>query len=1084
MKIPLSKFGFRNAIGRVQDRLKFAPRRRQSGLAALSLIQQSNDGMALVVTLSLVVLVTIAAMAFLSRSMANRAVESSRSNQILAKQIADTAADYVTGQFLQEIAKMSTSATISGVTIYLPTSNTFAIPQRPLPSSFTSDKNFANLIRRSMNESANGIGEINASTHTASTASRNGRTVGLARWNAPQLVGAPGFTTTPNWIYVNRDGSVSSSGTTTTIGRFAYNVYDVGGLLDINVAGYPASGPAAISGASLAILKATLAGADLSVIPGITDQTALVNWRNTINASSTAAYVTAVTNSATNGFLRRQTGENRVLSRQDLIKLATSGTGGITTDALPYLSTFNTALSAPASVPTTPAGSTTDYYASRDNPASANRFLPNVRVTTNFTRSDGRPAKIGEPLIAAPFALSRLAGIGLSGPVAPATATTIQRDFGLVWQNNRWEYCGPSGSSIQSAIAAIGSIGNREPNFFELLKAGIASGSLGRTSQKSYTAVDGRDANQDYQIIQIGASLIDQYDADSFPTRIGFDSTTFSGVENLPYLARVYEGTYRLENNDKAPSDGVTVVNKPYLQEWLLPVVWNPHAQPYAGPTSDHPGPAEFRFVIKGCARGVFEGSIFTPWKVFPDPAPAAGADSGIKFTVNTSRFGEPTFLTKAVGATAEAPNDQPAVPGKTIDMFGILLGQAWAPDQRLNAGANDLNGNPVAPTQIWWTWAQLGGLASPWIPYATFQLQYKDPAGAWIPYTEMANINVTGGTLDNRNDCFVSWWPRVYWFGSDPRTDRFGAYLAYWNLNDTDIYSGGNPTKCTTIRTGVDEGYFSHAFNAGATGWTFNGGWAGVVAYLGTLSENKATSLTRYTDSDGVLRRADGAYTTGSPNAGYPLIPSNEPSRPVVLDRPFRTVGEMGYAFRGAPWKHLDFFSAESADAALLGLFSVNETPALSAGIVNPNTRQSLVLQAVMKGAILSELDATTISASDAKTIADALVTRTSDSTKGPLMNPDELVTKFAQDISFALSDNTIIKRRREAPIRALSGVSNTRTWNLMIDVIAQSGRFTGPSVSANDFIVEGEKRLWKHIALDRYTGRIIAQTQEPVNE
>jgi hypothetical protein len=58
--------------------------------------------MALVTTLSLIVLVTIAAMAFFARSMSNRAVESSRSNQILAKQIADTAADYITGEFLQK----------------------------------------------------------------------------------------------------------------------------------------------------------------------------------------------------------------------------------------------------------------------------------------------------------------------------------------------------------------------------------------------------------------------------------------------------------------------------------------------------------------------------------------------------------------------------------------------------------------------------------------------------------------------------------------------------------------------------------------------------------------------------------------------------------------------------------------------------------------------------------------------------------------------------------------------------------------------------------------------------------------------
>jgi hypothetical protein len=34
------------------------------------------------------------------------------------------------------------------------------------------------------------------------------------------------------------------------------------------------------------------------------------------------------------------------------------------------------------------------------------------------------------------------------------------------------------------------------------------------------------------------------------------------------------------------------------------------------------------------------------------------------------------------------------------------------------------------------------------------------------------------------------------------------------------------------------------------------------------------------------------------------------------------------------------------------------------------------------------------------------------------------------------------------------------------------------------NDFIVEGEKRYWLHIAIDRYTGKIIDQQLEPVYE
>jgi hypothetical protein len=87
--------------------------------------------------------------------------------------------------------------------------------------------------------------------------------------------------------------------------------------------------------------------------------------------------------------------------------------------------------------------------------SAANSFLPNVRVTGNFTRSaSGEPAIIGEPLLKYRFPLSRLAGIGRTGPntsgnttldngiASSASASTIRRDFGIVWDsvNGCWNY--------------------------------------------------------------------------------------------------------------------------------------------------------------------------------------------------------------------------------------------------------------------------------------------------------------------------------------------------------------------------------------------------------------------------------------------------------------------------------------------------------------------------------------------------------------------------------------------------------------------------------------------------------------------
>ena len=71
------------------------------------------------------------------------------------------------------------------------------------------------------------------------------------------------------------------------------------------------------------------------------------------------------------------------------------------------------------------------------------------------------------------------------------------------------------------------------------------------------------------------------------------------------------------------------------------------------------------------------------------------------------------------------------------------------------------------------------------------------------------------------------------------------------------------------------------------------------------------------------------------------------------------------------------------------------------------------------------------------------------------------------------------------EEPVRALADVTNTRTWNLLIDVIAQSGQMVSTATpSLDNFVVQGERRYWLHVAIDRYTGKIVAQQLEPVYE
>jgi len=75
--------------------------------------------------------------------------------------------------------------------------------------------------------------------------------------------------------------------------------------------------------------------------------------------------------------------------------------------------------------------------------------------------------------------------------------------------------------------------------------------------------------------------------------------------------------------------------------------------------------------------------------------------------------------------------------------------------------------------------------------------------------------------------------------------------------------------------------------------------------------------------------------------------------------------------------------------------------------------------------------------------------------------------------------------KTQRESIARALGEVDQTRTWNLLIDVIAQSGRYPPNATSlTNGFVVQGEQRYWVHVTIDRFTGKVIDKQIEVVNE
>jgi hypothetical protein len=81
-------------------------------------------------------------------------------------------------------------------------------------------------------------------------------------------------------------------------------------------------------------------------------------------------------------------------------------------------------------------------------------------------------------------------------------------------------------------------------------------------------------------------------------------------------------------------------------------------------------------------------------------------------------------------------------------------------------------------------------------------------------------------------------------------------------------------------------------------------------------------------------------------------------------------------------------------------------------------------------------------------------------------------------------LTPSPTLEAEQQFVASALAEASQTWTWNLMIDVIAQSGRYPANAGSLATFVVEGEKRYWLHVAIDRFTGQVIDQQLEAVFE
>src|SRR5262249_20706961 len=153
------------------------------------------------------------------------------------------------------------ATTVDGYTIYMPRIDVNILPTT---SGTPTDRSIPNLIKRSVHTDP----ATRAAAVNSTSISMNGRSVSTAQWNKHYLVptvsptpASHGYRTPiasferPDWVLVTRYGPtpvpdwVPSLGDATpanpsyVTGRYAYAVYDEGGIIDVNVAGYPSPSP-------------------------------------------------------------------------------------------------------------------------------------------------------------------------------------------------------------------------------------------------------------------------------------------------------------------------------------------------------------------------------------------------------------------------------------------------------------------------------------------------------------------------------------------------------------------------------------------------------------------------------------------------------------------------------------------------------------------------------------------------------------------------------------------------------------------------------------------------------------------------
>ncbi len=1223
-----------------------------------------EQAVALIIVLAMVVLATGLMVAYFSRATSDRPVAHSSYNQSKVDQLAQSAMDNIIGDFRQEIINGSASpaptfgpSSLPGpFTLYVPTSGPNIAPMRsPTPAPGTTPA-LANLIRRSAGTDpplwpdltvGPARGSRASAVNSTTDVSANGRSVTLKRWNSHYLLPkydtgsndptppsplltpfnsnppvAWGFVP-PDWVFVTSAGATPSPSPAEVIGRYAYAIYDEGGLVDMNAAGYPSPTTILQYGR-----KGSLAFADLTALGGFSSTSIdnIVGWRNYASSqpsgtfpnfsfSTTTAttyydfilsdpnYIKLTTYSPifflTTAWQAPQNNnqtDQRFTTRQALLNLksAVSGGGIGFVNALQYLGTRSreALAGAPQWSPTTP--------------DSINPNFQTLLVTAPFTRNEGTTAYVGDYLVSQRFLLQRLNWLTYKGPSGPSVAnptgrnipssapglsgcipvsTTCAQDydmwlltrpngisfgltrdfllqgtdanilkyFGLAWDttNQRWNYVGHGGSASPiDSIATLGSItGTREPDFFELLQAGILNNAdIGDSFSPDPALPLTHQQSKMLHILTIGANLIAQSRVDSYPVRIacsvGGTIMEAVGMPRLPCL-----------NSLAACAVGATQAAGG-IHWFLIPNLWDPFRDTWdvteanTGNSGNGPNltPGYLRPPVRIRVQGsvAFSSIARSPSVVSgsaqsgvttPPFASISGIDSNLPLVAGAALTGRDDFLeamrlrtndiSGSTGYTLFTPTNSPATPNEwnslpitNMTQVGPGGNQRWIVYRVSLAGSNIPDPGAFTPGQ---------NPALILKPGFQLTMEYQSPNGSWYPYSFLQGNNAPstwiGNTTPTRNLNLVTdysiygrlsgtiptlvnsadsgtatQWATAtladapMFAKADPRSIRYNSQIGVLNITSPPMASAS---------AGVVGSLWPAAYTVPPIA-TIPPFWT-MTSPGPTPNPNPNPAVYSQTRGDNAAAGTNPYYEDTTTNTIH-----GDPVRPVMMNRPFRSVGEMGYAFRDQPFRTLSFSSTNSPDAGLLDLFTTTAygptptpspspsitpsypTPTVTprGGVISLNCLQAPALGAVLRSTITREdiprqftggaasPTPTTLTTTQANNVANNFVLSTS---SAPLVNRAGLANLIASETGLG---PTVPKTQRESIARSLGEVDQTRTWNLLIDVIAQSGRYPPNASSLTGFVVEGEQRYWVHVAIDRFTGEVIDKQIEVANE